>query len=86
MRSFLQLFVERVETQLFGAEALPIRNVIDERYKTLVSTMFENLQHMAKMGQQQAAANSAEDKDQLNYHIVLIGAFGNDSPETGCSD
>lgn len=67
--------MERVETQLFGAEALPIRRVIDDRYTTLVSAMFENLQHMAKMGQQQAAASSVEDKDQLNYHIVLIGAF-----------
>lgn len=34
--------------------------------------MFECLQQMAKMGGDQAGA-SAEDKDQLNYHVVLIG-------------
>lgn len=65
--------MERVESQLFGCESLPIRSVVDEKYDTIVSAMFDCLQQMAKMGQQAAAASSAEDKDQLNYHIVLIG-------------
>lgn len=71
-----QLFVERIETQLFGADNLPIRDVVDQKYDDIIRSMFESLQHMAKMDQQAAAAAaSAEDKDQLNYHIVLIGAL-----------
>lgn len=43
---------------------------MDQNYEAIVSTMFECLQQMAKM---EGGANSAEDKDQLNYHVVLIG-------------
>lgn len=44
---------------------------MDSKYDLIVSTMFECLQQMAKMDGEAAA--QAEDKDQLNYHVVLIG-------------
>lgn len=64
--------MDRIESQLVGAEDLQIRQTVDQKYELLVNTMFECLQQMAKMGGEQAGA-SAEDKDQLNYHVVLIG-------------
>lgn len=64
-------FVARVEAQLDGADKLPVRNVVNLSYERIVGTMFECLQQMAKMdGEGQGQAG--EDKDQLNYHVILI--------------
>jgi hypothetical protein len=67
-----QSFVARTEAQLVGAEGLRIRGVVNEAYTAMVKTMFECLQQMAKMDGDGAGV-AAEDKDQLNYHVVLIG-------------
>lgn len=68
-----QLFVARVESQLDGADALNIRQVINGHYERIVASMFDCLQQMAKMdGEGQGTQGEA--KDQLNYHVILIGA------------
>ncbi|KAK4704899.1 exocyst complex component 1, partial [Phenoliferia sp. Uapishka_3] len=65
------LFVKRVESQLVDADDLKIRLIIDANYDRMVSTIFDCLQQMAKMdGEGQGVA--AEDKDQLNYHVIII--------------
>jgi Exocyst complex component Sec3 len=69
-----QAFVERTEAQLVGSDSLRIRGVVDEAYTATVKTMFECLQHMAKMNEDGAGV-AGEDKDQLNYHVVLIGGL-----------
>lgn len=67
-----QLFVLRVEAQLTGSDGLKIRETINSNYDRISSTMFEALQQMAKMSGEGA---SAEDKDQLNYYVIIIGSF-----------
>lgn len=68
----VQMFVARVESQLEGADDLNIREVINADYERMISTIFESLQQMAKMdGEGHGVA--AEDKDQLNYHVIIIG-------------
>ncbi|TNY17143.1 exocyst complex component Sec3-domain-containing protein [Rhodotorula diobovata] len=65
------LFVARVESQLDGADALNIRQVINGHYERIVASMFDCLQQMAKMdGEGQGTQGEA--KDQLNYHVILI--------------
>jgi hypothetical protein len=56
-----------------NADDLPIRGVVNLKYEAIASTIFECLQQMAKMGEESTV--NPEDKDQLNYHVVLIGAF-----------
>jgi len=41
---------------------------VDAAYERIVDTMFESLKQMAKMD------GEGEDKGQLNYHVILIGA------------
>jgi hypothetical protein len=41
---------------------------VDAAYEKIVNTIFVSLKHMAKMG------GEGEDKGQLNYHVILIGA------------
>lgn len=62
-----QIFVNRVEGQLTGADSFEIRTVVDTSYEKIVSAMFESLQQMAKL------EGEGEDKGQLNYHVILIG-------------
>jgi exocyst complex component 1 len=70
----LQRFVDRIEAQLKGADKLPIRKLTNEVYEKIGNTMFEILQHMAQDQEANAQAQiDAEDKDQLNYHVILIG-------------
>ncbi|KAI5474704.1 Exocyst complex, component Exoc1 [Pseudohyphozyma bogoriensis] len=65
------LFVHRVEDQLKGADKLNIRALVDENYERVVTTIYDSLQQMAKMdGEGHGVA--AEDKDQLNYHVIII--------------
>lgn len=61
------LYVNRVENQLAGAEGLEIRGAVDAAYDKIVQGMFESLRQMAKL------EGEAEDKGQLNYHIILMG-------------
>jgi exocyst complex component 1 len=61
-----------VENQLEGADDLNIRKVINSNYERIVSTMFDCLQQMAKMDGE-GQGQGGEGKDQLNYHVILIG-------------
>jgi hypothetical protein len=53
---------------LVGADGLEIRTNVDAAYEKIVNTIFDSLKQMAKMGGEE------EDKGQLNYHVILIGA------------
>lgn len=68
---YCQVFAGRIENQLIGADGLEVRGNVDAANERIVQAMFECLQQMAKMdgGEGQAA----EDKGQLNYHVIMIG-------------
>ncbi|KAL9045681.1 MAG: hypothetical protein Q9214_001315 [Letrouitia sp. 1 TL-2023] len=61
-----------------GNETLPIRSLVDSAYNRLNKAMFESLQFIATESPSFAAAATAapsgdpEDKEALNYHILLI--------------
>lgn len=61
------MYVNRVESQLVGADVLEIRGSVDAAYERIVQSMFDSLKQMAKMD------GEGEDKGQLNYHVILIG-------------
>ncbi|KAL8293183.1 hypothetical protein RQP46_000877 [Phenoliferia psychrophenolica] len=64
-------FVARIESQLEDADKLNVRGIVDSNYERIIATIFDSLQQMAKMdGEGQGVA--AEDKDQLNYHVIII--------------
>ncbi|CCA67704.1 related to Exocyst complex component Sec3 [Serendipita indica DSM 11827] len=63
---YFPIFVNRVESQLAGADSFEIRTLVDTSYEKLVNAMFDSLQQMAKL------EGEGEDKGQLNYHIILI--------------
>lgn len=65
----MQIFVDRVESQLLNAETLNIRTAVDGYYEQISRTMFGALQAMAKMD----GGAVDEDKGQLNHHVILIG-------------
>jgi hypothetical protein len=67
------MFVARIESQLDGADDLNIRKIVNSQYERIVATMFDCLQQMAKM-QGEGHGSAGEGKDQLNYHVILIGA------------
>ena len=65
---YFPTYVGHVENQLIGADGLEIRTIVDAAYEKIVNTIFDSLKQMAKMG------GEREDKGQLNYHVILIGA------------
>lgn len=65
------IFVDKVEAQLSEAEGLPIRDKVNAIYERVVDAIFNSLQQIAKLDRGDAQA--AEDKGQLNYHIIMIG-------------
>lgn len=71
--SVSQMFVARIESQLDGADDLNIRKIVNSQYERIVATMFDCLQQMAKMDGE-GHGSAGEGKDQLNYHVILIGA------------
>ncbi|KAK4686866.1 exocyst complex component 1, partial [Tremellales sp. Uapishka_1] len=64
------VFVEKLESQVEGFDSLPIRQRVDGIYERVVNSVFANLQQLAKMDR--ADGQAAEDKGQLNYHIIMI--------------
>jgi len=66
-----QIYVDKVDGQLVGLEALECRNTIDTAYDSIIQAMFDSLQQMAKMDG--AEAQASEDKGMLNYHVTFIG-------------
>lgn len=65
---YFPVYVSKVENQLIGTETLEIRASVDDAYEKIVQSMFDSLKQMAKMD------GEGEDKGQLNYHVILIGA------------
>ena len=65
---YFPVYVGRIEGVMFGTEGLEIRQNVDAAYDRIVKAMFESLKRMAKMD------GEGEDKGQLNYHVILIGA------------
>ena len=65
---YFPVFVGRIEGLMIGTEGLEIRQNVDAAYDLIVKAMFECLKRMAKMD------GEGEDKGQLNYHVILIGA------------
>jgi len=64
---YFPVYVGRVESQLIGADMFEIRQSVDGAYERIVQTMFDSLNHMAKMN------GEDEDKGQMNYHVILTG-------------
>ncbi|WVF66184.1 hypothetical protein IAT40_000924 [Kwoniella sp. CBS 6097] len=66
------IFVEKMEAQLEAepTDDLPIRGKVNDIYERVVNTVFANLQQLAKMDR--ADGQAAEDKGQLNYHVIMI--------------
>ncbi|ODN76094.1 hypothetical protein L202_06031 [Cryptococcus amylolentus CBS 6039] len=64
------VFVERVESQMEGFDDLPIRERVNNMYDSIVETIFNALQQLAKMDR--ADGQATEDKGQLNYHVIMI--------------
>jgi exocyst complex component 1 len=67
---YFPTYVGRVENQLVGVNVLEIRASVDLAYEKIVNSMFDALKQMAKMD------GEGDDKGQLNYHVILIGASG----------
>lgn len=65
---YFPVYVGRVEALMFGTEGLEMRQNVDMAYDRIVKAMFESLKRMAKLD------GEGEDKGQLNYHVILIGA------------
>lgn len=66
-----------IEAMLPPLTQLPIRNMVDEAYRKLNKAMFESLKFIAKESPTAAqaipsGAGDPEDKEALNYHILLI--------------
>jgi hypothetical protein len=62
-----------MEAQLEGCDDLEIRRKVNGVYERLVSSVFGSLQQMAKLDR--ADGQAAEDKGQLNYHVIMIGGL-----------
>lgn len=50
-----------------------MRKAVDTQYERICATILDCLQQMAKMD---GEGQGNEGKDQLNYHVILIGAPG----------
>lgn len=67
------VFVERLECQLVGADGLKIRQKVDDAYERVVASVLGSLQYLSKIVA--VETSSGEDKGQLYFHVVMIGAF-----------
>ena len=95
-------FAAKVESQIAGHPAalgitdntgeLNVREIVNDGYKKINKAMFESLQAIAKdggtagPGQQSATAVDPEDKEQLNYHIMMIENMHHYLEELGVRD
>ncbi|CCX14306.1 exocyst complex component Sec3-domain-containing protein [Pyronema domesticum] len=81
MRIF-PIFAARIEEQMpyantnnnngNGKGDLDVREMVNEGYKNINKTMFDSLQAIAKESPQFGGQVDPEDKEQLNYHIMMI--------------
>ncbi len=60
-----------MEAQLVEAEGTPVRSRANDIYERVVNAIFGSVQQLAKMDRGDAQA--AEDKGQINYHVIVIG-------------
>lgn len=67
------VFVDRIESQMENSEGLEIRGTINSAYSRIVTAILAALQAMAKMDRADGLA--AEDKGQLNYHVIMLGTL-----------
>ncbi|KAL8935185.1 MAG: hypothetical protein Q9211_004831 [Gyalolechia sp. 1 TL-2023] len=77
--AFMKIFPNfsiAIEAMLPPLTQLPIRSMVDEAYRKLNRAMFESLKFIAKESPTAAQAipsgGDPEDKEALNYHILLI--------------
>jgi hypothetical protein len=70
------VFIERMEAQLEGNDDPRIRSKVNGIYERLINAIFGSLQQLAKMDR--AEGQAAEDKGQLNYHVIMIGERATD--------
>ena len=61
-----------MEAQLADADGLPVRSRANDIYERVVNAIFGTIQQLAKLDRGDALA--AEDKGQINYHVIMIGA------------
>lgn len=61
-----------MEAQLTDADGLPVRSRANDSYERVVNAIFGTIQQLAKLDRGDALA--AEDKGQINYHVIMIGA------------
>ncbi|ESZ94674.1 hypothetical protein SBOR_4925 [Sclerotinia borealis F-4128] len=62
-----------IETMLMSAEGLEVRQIVNNAYSRLNKTMFESLKVIARENPSaQTAGADPEDKEALNYQILLI--------------
>ncbi|KAL8683555.1 MAG: hypothetical protein Q9186_000467 [Xanthomendoza sp. 1 TL-2023] len=75
MKTF-PIFSLAIEAMLPPLTQLPVRTHVDEAYRNINRAMFESLKFIAKetpaATQTIAAGGDPEDKEALNYHILLI--------------
>jgi hypothetical protein len=57
-----------------GNNDLTVRTRVNDAYERIVTAIFASLTHLAKMDKGEGQA--AEDKGQLNYHVIMIGKPG----------
>lgn len=60
-----------MEAQLTDASGLAVRSRANDVYERVVNAIFSSVQQLAKMDRGDAQA--AEDKGQINYHVIIIG-------------
>lgn len=65
-----------MEAQLADADGLPVRSRANDIYERVVNSIFGTVQQLAKLDRGDALA--AEDKGQINHHVIMIGASGGD--------
>ncbi|QSZ30738.1 hypothetical protein DSL72_000296 [Monilinia vaccinii-corymbosi] len=67
------LFSATIETMLMTADGLEVRQIVNNTYSRLNKTMFESLKVIARENPSaQTAGADPEDKEALNYQILLI--------------
>jgi hypothetical protein len=60
-----------MEAQLVDCDGLPVRSRVNDIYERIVNAIFGTVQQIAKLDR--AESQTAEDKGQLNYNVVVIG-------------
>ncbi|RXK38676.1 hypothetical protein M231_03986 [Tremella mesenterica] len=66
----LPVFIDKLESQMEANDELPIRGKVNTVYERLINAVLGGVQQLAKMDR--ADGQAAEDKGQLNYHVIMI--------------